>query len=462
MKKIILGLALLLSGFTSATADDIISGETYRICTTDGTRALSTCGSNKNDAVPRMVLLDTTDDNQTWTITQSGDYYTVKTTQGNFCLDNPSENHTGFSNQVCLWQTSGGNNQKWTFEATGDGDYYMIPFESSDKSKCYAYDETSDKFVFQTKTETTRVKLTKANTSKTPLAVDGYYALQVVSTLPNYNAAADGKFFAFSSTGAPSLTANYTYDKCRLQITTDENGIASLVIPSTEKYLYLQSTTLRATSLTDDTKKGNAKFVIYANSETLDFDTEVAIHAGSTTDASNNTSLKVFTVSGNSFSVTSKALSKSYAFRLVALPAAKDVEKLKAAIDAAKEAAKSLTGDAATEANAAIAEAQSELDYPYVTKYEVYMDIKTLNQKMEDLKNGASASMNQDFNATTGLNDAQSQAIKVYTSNGTIVVENAQTYSIFNAAGQRVAADQKLPNGAYIVVANGQTFKVAL
>ena len=90
------------------------------------------------------------------------------------------------------------------------------------------------------------------------------------------------------------------------------------------------------------------------------------------------------------------------------------------------------------------------------------MDIKTLNQKMEDLKNGASASMNQDFNAPTGLNDAQSQAIKVYTSNGTIVVENAQTYSIFNAAGQRVAADQKLPNGAYIVVANGQTFKVAL
>lgn len=56
MKKIILGLALLLSGFTSATADDIISGETYRICTTDGTRALSTCGSNKNDAVAKNGL----------------------------------------------------------------------------------------------------------------------------------------------------------------------------------------------------------------------------------------------------------------------------------------------------------------------------------------------------------------------------------------------------------------------
>lgn len=462
MKKIILGLALLLSGFTSATADDIISGETYRICTTDGTRALSTCGSNKNDAVPRMVLLDTTDDNQTWTITKSGNYYTVKTTQGNFCLDNPSESHSKWGNQVLIWQTSGGDNQKWTFEATNDGDYYLIPFESSDKSKCYAYDETSDKFVFQTKTETTRVKLTKANMSKTPLNVNGYYALQVVSALPSYYTAADGKFFAFTKTGVPSLTGDYTYEKCRLQITTDENGIATIVIPSTGKYVYAVGTTLRASDPDADTHKEQAKFVIYSNNDELNLDTRVAIHAGSTTDASNSTSLKMFSLSGSVFAISSKTLKSSYNFRLVALPAEKDIERLQEAINAAKEEAKTLTGDAAIEAKAAIAKAQSELDYPYITKYEVRADIYELNQKIKDLKNVPS-SIGQNFTPTTGINEAQNQeAVKVYTHEGYIVVENAQSYKIFNAAGQQVTGDQQLPSGAYIVVANGQSFKVIL
>lgn len=422
MKKIILGLALLLSGFTSATADD----------------------------------------NQTWTITKSGNYYTVKTTQGNFCLDNPSESHSKWGNQVLIWQTSGGDNQKWTFEATDDGDYYLIPFESSDKSKCYAYDETSDKFVFQTKTETTRVKLTKANTSKTPLNVNGYYALQVVSTLPSYYTAADGKFFAFTKTGVPSLTGDYTYEKCRLQITTDENGIATIVIPSTGKYVYAVGTTLRASDPDVDTHKEQAKFVIYSNNDELNLDTRVAIHAGSTTDASNSTSLKMFSLSGSVFAISSKTLKSSYNFRLVALPAEKDIERLQEAINAAKEEAKTLTGDAAIEAKAAIAKAQSELDYPYITKYEVRADIYELNQKIKDLKNVPS-SIGQNFTPTTGINEAQNQeAVKVYTHEGYIVVENAQSYKIFNAAGQQVTGDQQLPSGAYIVVANGQSFKVVL
>ena len=298
--------------------------------------------------------------------------------------------------------------------------------------------------------------------SKTPLNVNGYYALQVVSALPSYYTAADGKFFAFTKTGVPSLTGDYTYEKCRLQITTDENGIATIVIPSTGKYVYAVGTTLRACDPDADTHKEQAKFVIYSNNDELNLDTRVAIHAGSTTDASNSTSLKMFSLSGSVFAISSKTLKSSYNFRLVALPAEKDIERLQEAINAAKEEAKTLTGDAAIEAKAAIAKAQSELDYPYITKYEVRADIYELNQKIKDLKNVPS-SIGQNFTPTTGINEAQNQeAVKVYTHEGYIVVENAQSYKIFNAAGQQVTGDQQLPSGAYIVVANGQSFKVVL
>ena len=71
---------------------------------------------------------------------------------------------------------------------------------------------------------------------------------------------------------------------------------------------------------------------------------------------------------GTGVTIANAQLTNSFTFRLVALPAADDVEALKTIIDEAK-AITGLNEEAAAALNAAITQAQSELDYPYLTKH---------------------------------------------------------------------------------------------
>ena len=219
MKKIILSLFALLACTLSAQADKIISGQAYKICTADGKYALTNEGSTANDKVLKMVAIDDDDEGQLWVLTQNNGYWTIKSSLGNVCIDNPSEAHAKFNNQVIQWQASGGNNQKWTFEAVDDNYYCMIPFENA--NKCYGYNDEGT-FTFQDKGgDNTRLQIIKAPTQ--PIAnVNGYYALQAVSIFPTYIYASEGKFLSFSTTsGSASLSNTYSYEKSRFYITTD-------------------------------------------------------------------------------------------------------------------------------------------------------------------------------------------------------------------------------------------------
>ena len=62
----------------------------------------------------------------------------------------------------------------------------------------------------------------------------------------------------------------------------------------------------------------------------------------------------------------------------------------------------------------------------------------------------------------TGIDEAQTSAIRVEALNHHITVYGAQNVRIFNAAGQRQAANTVLPSGAYIVKADGKIVKVVL
>ena len=158
MKKIFLTLFALLAFAFNVQADNIVSGQKYKIVTLDGTKALS-CGEvAKNDVRLTLTNLSDTEEGQVWVLTQNGDYWGITSAMGAFNIDNPSKNHLGFGNQLCLWQTEGSNNQKWTFEAADDDSYYMIPFENAEK--CYALDANGN-FTFQDKGADTRVKLVK-------------------------------------------------------------------------------------------------------------------------------------------------------------------------------------------------------------------------------------------------------------------------------------------------------------
>ena len=66
------------------------------------------------------------------------------------------------------------------------------------------------------------------------------------------------------------------------------------------------------------------------------------------------------------------------------------------------------------------------------------------------------------FYRTPIINNNQTSAAKVYTKFGGTVVENANHYSIYNAAGQQVNNSTALPHGTYVVVADGQVVKVVL
>lgn len=136
--RLLTGCTMLLSAlFTDAQ----VANGNYRLCSVDGTQSLTNGGSAANDVIIFMQPTLATSQGQVWTLTTSGGYTQIKSSLGNVCLDNPSESHDRFSNQLIQWQTSGGVNQKWVFEAVSgrEGLYYIIPYESTNRTKCYGY-----------------------------------------------------------------------------------------------------------------------------------------------------------------------------------------------------------------------------------------------------------------------------------------------------------------------------------
>lgn len=439
------------------TINGITSGKYYRICSPDKAMALSNNASTANDLVVSMTAFEKNDLGQIWQLTYKGGYWQVKSACGNVCLDNPAEAHSKFNNQLIQWKTSGGENQKWTFEVVDDG-FYMIPFESAEK--CYGYNDNGV-FIFQDKGgENTKLALVEATLPTTPVAnVNGYYTIQALSTYPAYNYTSEGRFLSFSTTGAASLNKSYTYEASRLYISCDENGVATITLPQADKALTTASNTLKAAA-TD----GASKYVIYMNTDELGIDTRVAIHAGETYNAALSgaqLNLLAANTAGTGVTIANAQLTNSFTFRLVALPAADDVEALKTIIDEAK-AITGLNEEAAAALNAAITQAQSELDYPYLTKQDVVLDVADL-QSAIDVANATLGGNSQGINGNvTGIDEAQTSAIRVEALNHRITVYGAQNVRIFNAAGQRQAANTILPSGAYIVKADGKVVKVVL
>ena len=53
-------------------------------------------------------------------------------------------------------------------------------------------------------------------------------------------------------------------------------------------------------------------------------------------------------------------------------------------------------------------------------------------------------------------------AIRVYSSEGSIIVSGASDVKVFNMAGMPVSGTDNLVKGVYLVVADGKTFKTAV
>lgn len=442
--------------------DGIESGSYYRICTNDGKSALSNGGSSANDRVLTMDPVDKKEEGQVWQLNRQGNYWQIKSIVGNVCIDNPSANHDGFSNQVIQWKTSGGNNQKWTFEKVGD-DFYMVPFESSEK--CYGYNDVNNTLVFQDKrdTITTRLKLVKAEIpSFATFKSEGFYAVQAVSTFPTYNYASEGKFLTFNADGSATLSSTYSYEGSRLQIEFDENGVATVTLPQVAKSVVVENNSvLKAIDAQTTADAAASNLVFFTDTDEFTPDTKVAIHTGNTTSAYNTTNLNVLTINdaATGFGVGSRAASQAFYFRLVQLPAGEDVNELKAAIDEANNVLSGLTSDElAAQLREAIATAQSELDYPYVTKKDIALDVKALNDVVSTVN--ASAALGKD-GATTGISENATTDVVVTVVNHTIVVKNAKHYDIYSAEGKLQPKHATLPSGAYVVVADGKNYKVA-
>ena len=223
----------------------------------------------------------------------------------------------------------------------------------------------------------------------------------------------------------------------------------------------LEGTTLKAT----DNVANATPFTLFMNTDELGIDTRVALHAGETTTVPVTSSLKLVSANeaGTGLNVAVSALANSFSFRLVALPAADDVEQLKALIDEAK-AITGLSGDDAAQFAAAIAQAQSELDYPYLTQQDVVLDMSDLQTAIDKAKAslaGANSQKNLNGNVTA-IDETQSNAVRIEAKNHSIKVYNAQNVRIFNAAGQRQLNGSSLPTGTYVVKADGKVVKVTL
>ncbi len=461
MKKTIFSLFVLLLCSLTASADEPVSGQTYRICTADGLSALTNGGSANNNVVLRMAAVDDADEGQLWELTESSGYWQIKSSVGNVCADNPSESHAKWNNQLLQWQTSGGNNQKWKFVAADDGNYFMVPYENS--AKCYGYNDDGT-FTLRAKTDAnSQIKLVKASlpTAAKPLP-NGYYALQTVSAYPSYNYASEGRFLSFSTSGSPTLAASYTYQKSRFLLTTDADGITTITLPQSELYVYLNSSSLKGAKETVDTYRDKASFVFFMNTDEFGLDTRVAIHAGSTSEAAQSESLKCVAANSTASTVTASSLtlSDAFCFRLVPLPAKDDVDKLQSAIAQAETLLSTLTDEqAVAEVKAAIAAAQDELDYPYLTSSDVVKDMAALLKVTDRYTSSAST---ENAGNTTGIDAASASSVTVSTANHRISVSGATHVSVYNAEGRTVSIDGTLPSGVYVVVADGETFKVTL
>ena len=82
MKKIFLTLFALLAFAFNVQADNIVSGQKYKIVTLDGTKALS-CGEvAKNDVRLTLTNLSDTEEGQVWVLTQNGDYWGITSAMG--------------------------------------------------------------------------------------------------------------------------------------------------------------------------------------------------------------------------------------------------------------------------------------------------------------------------------------------------------------------------------------------
>ncbi len=462
MKKTIFSLLVLLLCTISASADEPVSGQTYRICTPDGASALTNGGSANNNVVLRMTAVDETDEGQLWELTESAGYWQIKSSVGNVCADNPSESHAKWNNQLLQWQTSGGNNQKWKFVEADNGNYYMVPYESS--AKCYGYNDDGT-FTLRAKTDAnSQIRLVKASlpSASKPLP-NGYYALQSVSAYPSYNYMSEGRFLSFSTSGTPTLATTYTYQKSRFLLTTDDNGVTTITLPQSELYVYLNNSALKGAKESVDTYRDKASFVFFMNTDELGLDTRVAIHAGTTAEASQSESLKCVAANstGSNVTVSSLTLGDAFTFRLVPLPAKEDVDKLSDAIAQAQALLATLTDEqAVAEVKAAIAAAQDELDYPYLTPADVVKDMASLLEVTDRYTSGTSTE--NISGSTTGVDAAQTASVTVTAANHRITVKGASHFTVYNAEGRAVSAAGTLPAGVYVVVADGETFKVTL
>lgn len=462
MKKTILSLLVLFVCALAARADEPVSGNTYRICTPDGALALTNGGSASNNVVLRMTAVDESDEGQLWELTESSGYWQIKSSVGNVCADNPSESHAKWSNQLLQWQTSGGNNQKWKFVEADDGNYFMVPYESS--AKCYGYNDDGT-FTLRAKTEAnSQIKLVKATlpSAAKPLP-DGYYALHAVSAYPSYNYMSEGRFLSFTTGGSPSLATSYTYQKSRFLLRTDADGVTTISLPQSGLYVYLNSASLKGAKETVDTYRDKASFVFYMNTDELGFDTHVAILAGNTTEAALSESQKYVAANstGSNVSVSSLAMSDAFTFRLVPLPAKEEVEKLQSAIAQAEALLATLTDEQAiADVKAAIAAAQDELDYPYLTPADVVKDMASLLKVTDRYTSGPST--DNASGSTTGVDQAKASSVTVTAANHRIAVVGADHFTVYNAEGRAVSAAGTLPSGVYVVVADGETFKVTL
>jgi hypothetical protein len=456
MKKIFLTLFALLAFAFNVQADNIVSGQKYKIVTLDGTKALS-CGEvAKNDVRLTLTNLSNAEEGQVWVLTQNGDYWGITSAMGAFNIDNPSEAHDKFENKLCLWQTNGGDNQKWTFEKADDNSYYMVPFENAEK--CYGYNADGT-MTFQDKTSAVRVKLVEAKPVSLANAVaNGYYCIQAVSVFPDYNYNSEGRFVSFDANGNASLSTDYTYQGSRLLISTNDEGVATLTLPQSGANVTVDGNTVKSATTAEA-----SKFVLFLDEDEWTLDSHLAIHAGSTTDAKSGSTLSFVApnAAGSALTIANKVAKNAFTFRLVPLPASAETDRLQQSVSSAQQALATLEGEKAEALKQAIALAQSELDYPYLTANDVAYDVEVLNGKVAELTGQGDSSV-KNFGEVTSINNNQTSAAKVYTKFGGIVVENANHYSIYNAAGQQVNNSTALPHGTYVVVADGQVVKVVL
>lgn len=469
MKRLILSLfALCIAATATLQADDIASGEYYHICTLDGLLALSNGGSADNNVILSMKAYDETDQGQLWQLTESDGYWQIKSACGNVCADNPSESHSKWNNQLLQWQTSGGNNQKWTFEAADNGTFYIIPYESSDKTKGYGYDDNG-KLTFQAKGgDNTRFLLKQQKSNALPtVSAEGYYALQSISTYPDYIYKSEGHFLTFSDAGKPTLADDYTYNGSRLYLSKDEEGHLRITLPHRGKYVYATTSSLLLSDESDESHAEAATFALYSSTDELTLSSRVCLLAGTDTPSNAQSSVRVLYpgTNGTSVSVKKNELGSSYVFRLVSLPAGEQTDRLAALVSEATEALTlGLDDEAKATLQAAIDAANDELNYPYLTTSDVNTAVSTLQAAIDAAKSTASAAPFRTADRVTGINHTgASNAPTVTAQRGHISVSGANNVQLFNTAGQRVATTaQALPHGTYIVVADGHRFKVML